>query len=69
MNEPSPYSVWKHRKGGLYVVIGVATCSTNGDRDGVEKSVVYHSVHYDKLRYRELSEFLDGRFTQVTDGI
>lgn len=63
--EPKPLSVWRHYKGGLYVVVGLATCSTNGERDGVERSVVYHSLKYGHLRYRELSEFMDGRFAEV----
>lgn len=64
--EPKPYSVWRHYKGGLYVVLCVATCSTNGHRDGVEKSVVYHSLKYGHVRYRELSEFMDGRFIELS---
>lgn len=67
MHEPKPYSVWVHAKGGVYVVLGVATCSTNtGGRDGLERSVIYQSLTYGELRYRELSEFMDGRF-QIVD--
>jgi hypothetical protein len=55
--------VWKHVKtGGLYHVICVATCSTNGERDMKEKSVLYFSMKSGRYFYRELSEFLDGRF-------
>jgi hypothetical protein len=33
-----PYSTWFHSKtGGTYTVLGVATCSTNGDRENVER--------------------------------
>lgn len=56
---------WVHPKtGGLYLVLGVATCSTNGDREDVERSVVYWSFAHRSLRYRELSEFMDGRFEE-----
>ena len=61
-----PYSTWVHTKTEtLYWVLGIATCSTNGDREGKERSVVYVSCAYQKLRYREVGEFLDGRFTPV----
>lgn len=65
VNEPKLLSVWRHHKGGLYIVVGVATCSTNGERDGRERSVIYHSTVHGHLRYRELTEFMDGRFTEV----
>jgi hypothetical protein len=48
-----------------YTVLGVATCSTNGDRENVERSVIYFGHKYQQLRYREVSEFLDGRFKPV----
>lgn len=61
-----PLSLWRHvETGSLYVVLGMAMCSTNGPRDKVEHSVVYHSLTYDGLRYREAGEFLDGRFVPV----
>lgn len=56
---------WTHPKtGGLYLVLGVARCSTNGPREGVEKSVVYWSFAKRHLCYREYSEFMDGRFEE-----
>jgi hypothetical protein len=61
----TPMSLWEHRNGGLYIVFGVAECSTNGPREHAERSVVYWSATYQGLRYRELSEFLDGRFTPL----
>jgi hypothetical protein len=61
-----PYSTWFHPKtGGTYTVLGLATCSTNGERENVERSVVYFSHKYQQLRYREVGEFLDGRFKPV----
>jgi hypothetical protein len=61
-----PLSLWRHvETGSLYVVVGLALCSTNGPRDRVERSVVYHSLTYEGLRYREMDEFLDGRFVPV----
>lgn len=62
-----PFSTWKHVvTGSFYTVFGIASCSTNGPREGVEESVVYVSHTYDGLLYRELSEFTDGRFEPVT---
>jgi len=61
----TPLSEWRHTKGGTYIVIGLARCSTNGERAGVEESVVYWSKEYQALRYREVTEFLDGRFTPL----
>lgn len=54
-----PLTLWRHVKtDSLYVVLGVARCSTNGDREGVERSVVYWSLTHQHLCYREASEFL-----------
>lgn len=62
----TPYSTWKHlRTGSFYTVLGVAQCSTNGNEN--EISVVYISHKYQALRYREISEFMDGRFEMVVD--
>jgi hypothetical protein len=60
-----PMSLWKHRDGGLYIVLGVGLCSTNGDREHKERSVIYWSDHHGHLCYREISEFLDGRFRPI----
>ena len=55
--------VWRHVKtNSLYHVMGIARCSTNGDREGRERSVIYFSVARQTLNYREIEEFLDGRF-------
>jgi hypothetical protein len=67
-NIPAPNTLWRHKKGGLYFVVGVAICSTNGEGDGVERAVVYYSLKYAKLRYRSLAEFTDGRFLPVPEG-
>jgi hypothetical protein len=74
-------SLWRHSKGGLYLVIGIALDSTNpksvpGDNTdhgslpaptgaSPRKVVVYWSFAYRGLRVREAEEFLDGRFTPV----
>lgn len=61
-----PLSVWRHvATKSLYVVLGVARCSTNGPREGTEHSVIYHSQSHGHLCYREVSEFTDGRFVPV----
>ncbi len=60
------FRVWRHVKtDGLYVMLGVARCSTNGEREGKEESVVYYSLTHQHLYYREIGEFLDGRFQPV----
>lgn len=64
----APY--WKHPKtGSYYKVLFVAMCSTNGERNGKERSVVYQSADPLKpqIYYREISEFLDGRFVPVNN--
>lgn len=60
-NKPAPYSTWRHVKtGSTYTVIGVAECSTNSNIG--EESVIYVSHTHQGLRYREIREFMDGRF-------
>ncbi len=57
------HPVWKHAASSvLYHVLGVAECSTNGERCHRERSVIYFSLTYQELRYLEVSQFLDGRF-------
>jgi hypothetical protein len=57
--------VWMHVKtGSLYHVLGIARCSTNGEREG-EMSVVYFSIDRQHLCHRRYDEFLDGRFVPV----
>jgi hypothetical protein len=61
-----PYSTWRHVKtDSLYVVLGIGTCSTNGLGEHKEESVIYVSLTHEHLCYREISEFLDGRFVPV----
>ena len=62
----TPLSEWRHvATNSTYIVIGLALCSTNGEREHTEESVVYWSKKYQALRYREVSEFLDGRFVPL----
>lgn len=64
---PAPGSLWHHPKSdALYRVLGVATCSTNGPGEGVDRAVVYHSLDRREWRYREVGEFTDGRFVPRT---
>ena len=66
MSEPAPWSTWRHLKtGSTYTVLGIAECSTNGPREGTEVSVIYLSHERQILHYREISEFLDGRFEEL----
>lgn len=64
-----PLSTWRHFKGGTYTVLGIASCSDNGPDEGNRRSVVYFSHKYQELRYREVSQFLDGRFVPVQKGV
>lgn len=50
-------SVYEHFKGGRYLVLGVASESTN-DRIG-KRSVVYVSLTHGTLKVRDLAEFLE----------
>ncbi len=60
------YRLWRHVKTGLhYILIGIAKCATNGERDGKQESVVYYGLTHQHLYYREIGEFLDGRFQPV----
>ncbi len=62
------YAYWKHPKtGGYYKVLFVAICSTNITNG--QRSVVYHNVNPLKpeVYYREISEFLDGRFVPTNN--
>lgn len=60
-------TIWRHRKGGVYTVIGIAKgCERN--KQGIEglDLVVYQSTDLEKRLYvRAKSEFLDGRFSLV----
>lgn len=61
-----PMSEWLHPKtGGTYIVLGIATCSSNGPDENKVESVIYQSKKHQALYYRLLSEFLDGRFAPL----
>jgi formylmethanofuran dehydrogenase subunit E len=58
--------IWKHLKtDSLYLVLGEATCSTNGALEEGQPAVVYYSLTYQRWFYRKASEFYDGRFVKV----
>lgn len=64
------YSVWHHVKtSSLYVVLGVATQSTNGPGEHKARAVIYYSLSHGHLCYRDTVEFLDGRFCPITAGM
>jgi len=70
MSHPEVGSVWKHRKGNLYLVRGIAQgCDSARGEAGIEGRVLvmYEAWADRQLWCRELSEFLDGRFTLVPD--
>lgn len=59
-----PLSVWFHLKTkSLYVVLGVADCSNAEEDEG--QAVVYYNTVRRRLRYRDVNEFLDGRFVPI----
>jgi hypothetical protein len=66
--EPIPMRTYRHVKtASLYLVLGTATCSTNGPGENRDRSVIYVPITPGKgtvgtLRYRDLAEFMDGRF-------
>lgn len=47
--------LYRHYKGGLYAVLGIATDSTNGRNDA--RMVLYWSLAKQKLLVREISQF------------
>lgn len=61
----TPYSLWRHRKGGLYLVLGMGTSSTDGKDILDMEEVIYWSFTHRGTRTREVSQFLDGRFIPV----
>lgn len=65
IDKPPMGSTWRHVKtGSTYTVLGVALCSTNNHPP--EESVIYISHDYQEMRYRDLKEFIDGRFVRLT---
>lgn len=58
-------SVYKHYKGGRYLVLHITEESTNA-RIG-NMGVVYVSLTYGKVKHRELSEFIEE--TEWPDGV
>lgn len=50
---------WRHRKGGLYLIVGVAKVEAD-----LSPVVVYRSATGD-LWTRPLAEFMDGRFSRA----
>lgn len=64
IERPEPYSTWRHVKtNSTYTVVGVALFSTNNRVP--EEAVIYVSHDYQGLKYRELKEFMDGRFVRI----
>jgi hypothetical protein len=53
-------SVWRHKKGGLYVVVCLATREADRTTD-----VVYRCQRTGVIYTRPATEFLDGRFKRV----
>jgi hypothetical protein len=50
--------IYRHYKGPLYVVLGLAQDSTNGPSEGL-KMVLYYSLGKHKLCVREISQFTE----------
>ena len=49
--------IYKHYKGGRYLVLNLSEESTN-DRIG-EQGVIYVSLTYGKIKHRKLAEFIE----------
>jgi hypothetical protein len=60
LNRLLPGSVWRHRKGGVYVVLAVATREADRQPD-----VVYRCARTAVIYTRPAVEFLDGRFRRI----
>lgn len=57
--------MWRHIKtNNIYTVLGISTCSTNGEQNG-KQSVVYMNSEGEMFN-RDMVEFLDGRFEPMT---
>ena len=64
--DPEPGLYRHNATNSFYVVLGVGSCSTNGPRERIERSVVYYSLSRREIKYREVAEFVSpGRFTRV----
>ncbi len=59
-----PNTLWIHKKGGLYLVLGLVRSSTNG-RENEPEEVLYYSFAHKTYNRREVSEFMDGRFKPI----
>lgn len=61
-------TIWKHRKGGTYTVIGIAKgCERHGLGIEGRDMVVYQANDAERRLYvRAKHEFLDGRFILVS---
>ena len=60
---PEPGSIWRHRKGGTYFVVGVARVEAT-----LEHVVVYHKAGQPADMWtRPVAEFMDGRFAKLDD--
>ena len=57
---PDIGSVWRHRKGGEYVVTG--ECRIEATR---EKAVLYVELGGGDVWARPVTEFMDGRFERI----
>jgi hypothetical protein len=60
---PVSGTLWRHRKGGLYVVTGACRIEATGD-----DAVLYTPVGGGPQWARPVAEFLDGRFRPVAPG-
>lgn len=54
--------MWRHKKGGLYVILGHGLHS-----DDLTPMVIYRSTEHETTWTRPASEFYDGRFRPEID--
>lgn len=61
--------VWKHRaRGSVYDEVFRGTLQMSGTTHDMAPVIVYRSVSDGSIWVRKVSEFMDGRFEEVTNG-
>ena len=59
--DPQPLTVWLHRKGGKYMVVGIAI------EEATLRPIVCYTGGIGVMWLRPRDEFMDGRFTPIDE--